>query len=285
MGWKVLIVAIVVLVFLITLAILYGAKRWQSDTGELYAKLDAARVPIAPESYDPRELENLPPPVQRYFRTVLKEGQPLIAAVSVEQTGTFNMSETGERWKPFTSTQRIITRRPGFVWDARIRMAPAMTAFVHDAYVAGEGVLTAKLFGFLTVMEQSATPELAQGELMRFFAEAAWYPTALLPSQGVQWESVDDASARATLKDGQTTLTMLFRFAENGLIESVRAEARGRIVAGAVIPTPWEGRWSNYERHDGMRIPIEGEVMWMLPEGPKPYWRGRITRLRYEFAQ
>ena len=120
---------------------------------------------------------------------------------------------------------------------------------------------------------------------MRFFAEAAWYPTALLPSQGVQWESVDDASARATLKDGQTTLTMLFRFAENGLIESVRAEARGRIVAGAVIPTPWEGRWSNYERHDGMRIPIEGEVMWMLPEGPKPYWRGRITRLRYEFAQ
>ncbi|GBD92479.1 hypothetical protein BMS3Abin05_00051 [bacterium BMS3Abin05] len=285
MGWKVLIVAIVVLVFLMTLAILYGAKRWQSDTGELYAKLDAARVPIAPESYDPRELENLPPPVQRYFRAVLKEGQPLIAAVSVEQTGTFNMSETGERWKPFTSTQRIITRRPGFVWDARIRMAPAMTAFVHDAYVAGEGVLTAKLFGFLTVMEQSATPELAQGELMRFFAEAAWYPTALLPSQGVQWESVDDASARATLKDGQTTLTMLFRFAENGLIESVRAEARGRIVAGAVIPTPWEGRWSNYERHDGMRIPIEGEVMWMLPEGPKPYWRGRITRLRYEFAQ
>lgn len=30
------------------------------------------------------------------------------------------------------------------------------------------------------------TPELARGELMRFFAEAAWYPTALLPNQGLQ---------------------------------------------------------------------------------------------------
>ena len=285
MWWKVIVVAIVVLVLLITIAILYGASRWQSDTRELHAKLEAARLPIAPEMYDSSELENLPLPVQRYFRAVLKEGQPLVVAVSMEQTGTFNMSETGEQWKPFKSAQRIITQRPGFIWDARIRMAPILTAFVYDAYLAGEGILTAKLFGFLTVMKQSSTPKLAQGELMRFFAEGAWYPTALLPSQGVQWESVNNTSAKATLKDGQTSLTMLFRFNENGLIESVRAEARGRIVAGAVIPTPWEGRWSNYELHHGMRIPMEGEVMWMLPDGPKPYWRGRITKISYEFAE
>lgn len=231
------------------------------------------------------ELEGLPAPVQRYFRTVLKEGQPLVTAVSVEQTGTFNMSETGEQWKPFSSTQRVIIQRPGFVWDARVRMAPAMTVFVHDAYVAGQGILTAKLLGLMSLVNLRGTLELAQGQLMRFFAEAAWYPTVLLPSQGVQWESVDDTSAKATLKDGKTALTMLFRFNESGLIESVRAEERGRTVAGAVIPTPWEGRWSNYEPRDGMRIPLEGEVAWILPEGSKPYWRGHITRLRYEFAQ
>jgi hypothetical protein len=121
--------------------------------------------------------------------------------------------------------------------------------------------------------------------MMRFFAEAAWYPTALLPSQGVLWEAVDDTSAKATLDDGETTVTLLFQFNESGLIESVRAQARGRTVSGAVIPTPWEGRWSNYELRYGMRIPVEGEVAWMLPEGPKPYWRGHITRLSYEFAE
>ena len=33
---------------------------------------------------------------------------------------------------------------------------------------------------------------------------------------------------------------------------------------------------------DGMRVPTRGEVAWLLPEGPKPYWRGEVTALRYE---
>jgi len=155
---------------------------------------------------------------------------------------------------------------------------------VHDAYIAGEGVLHATLFGLVSLANLRGTPEIAQGELMRFLAEAAWYPTALLPSQGVQWIAIDDFSAKATLKDGETALTLLFRFDENGLIESVRAEARGRAVSGTTIPTPWEVRWNNYNLTDGMCIPTEGEVAWLLPEGAKPYFRGRITSLRYEFA-
>lgn len=185
MWLKVIVFVIVVLVFIIAVAILYGAKRWQSSTRELQAMMETARFEISTESYSSHELDELPAPVQRYFRAVLKEGQPLIAAVRLEHTGSFNMGETGEQWKPFKSTQSIITQRPGFIWDARIRIAPAINVFVHDAYIAGEGVLTAKLFGFLTVMEQPNTPELAQGELMRFLAEGAWYPTALLPCQGV----------------------------------------------------------------------------------------------------
>lgn len=283
--WKMILLIIVGLAVMIAIALVHGSSRWQSATKEMYARLEAARLPIRAKTYSLDELIGLPAPVQRYFRAVLKEGQPIVLAVSVEHSGTFNMSETGEQWKPFSSTQRVITQRPGFDWEGRIALMPGLSVRVHDAYIAGEGILHASLFGLISLVNLRGTPEVAQGELMRFFAEAAWYPTALLPGQGVQWEAIDDTSARATLKDGETTLTMLFRFNENSLIESVRAEARGRAVAGAVIPTPWEGRWSNYELRDGMLIPIEGEVAWMLPEGPRPYWRGRITRLSYEFAQ
>jgi len=285
MWWKITITVAILLVCLIWLALLYGAKRRQSVTRTLQVTMEAARTPVTPGAYDPRELEGLPAPVQRYFHTVLQEGQPLVAAVSVEHTGTLNMSDTGEHWKPFTSRQHVITRRPGFVWDARIRLAPAISVFVNDAYIAGKGILTAAVAGLVPVLNQPHSPELAEGELMRFFAEAAWYPTALLPSQGVIWEVVDDSSAKATLKDGNTMLSLLFRFTVNGLIESVYVEARGRSVAGTVIPTPWEGRWRNYEQCGGMRIPLEGEVAWLLPDGPHPYWRGRITTISYEFAE
>ena len=197
---KVIVVTLFVLAFVITVAILYGRNRWQSDTRELQAKMEMARVPISPKSYEPRELSGLPTPVQHYFRVVLKKGQPLVTAAKVEHTGTFNMSNIGEQWKQFKSAQRVIAQRPGFVWNARIRMAPAMTVYVHDAYVAGVGVLTAKLFGLLTVMKPPSTPELAHVQLMRFLAEKVWNPTALLPSQDVAWSAIKDRVLRTNLE-------------------------------------------------------------------------------------
>ena len=76
---------------------------------------------------------------------------------------------------------------------------------------------------------------------MRYFAEAAWSPTALLPSQGVRWEAVDDTSAHATITDARLAVKRLFRFNADGLIDSVRAQARGRVVNGTTVTAPWRG--------------------------------------------
>ncbi len=278
-----LVTVILGLTAIIAVALAYGARRWESETRAMHARLEAVRVPVRPSTYSADELIALPAPVQKYFRAVLQDGQPMIAAVQVEHSGTFNMSAAGENWKRFTSTQRVIAQRPGFDWEARIQMMPGLTGRVHDAYIAGEGILHASLFGLVSLANLRGTPEMARGELMRFLAEAGWYPTTLLPSQGVQWNEIDDCSAEATLQDGETALTLLFRFDENGLVKSVHSDTRGRTVAGAVIPTPWEGTWSDYQRRDGMLIPTVGEAAWVLPEGRKPYWRGRITSLGYLF--
>jgi hypothetical protein len=194
------------------------------------------------------------------------------------------MSETGEQWRPFVSDQLVVAHRPGFDWDARIRMMPGVTAYVHDAYVAGEGILHASALGLVTVAEIRGTPEIARGELMRFLAESAWYPTVLLPGEGVEWEAIDDRSAAATLTDGEVSVTMVFHFGEDDLIERVTAESRDRVVAGSAEATPWEGRFFGYERRDGMLVPLDGDVAWLLPEGRKPYWRGHIERVSYEFS-
>jgi hypothetical protein len=262
-----------------------GTLRWGAITRDLRAPLERELRPVAPSIFEPRVLEGLPAPVQRYFDKVLTPGQRMLAGAWVRHEGTFNMSSGKARWSPFVSNQLVVTQRPGFIWDARIRMAPGLNVHVHDAYVAGRGVLHARLLGLFTVMEQPPSRELAEGEFMRFFAEASWYPTALLPGQGVQWEPIDDRQARATMTDGTTSVTMVVRFNDQDLIESVTAAARGRVVNGMTAPTPWQGRCWDYVSRDGMLIPLEGEVAWLLPEGPQPYWRGRITELTYAFAQ
>ena len=100
----------------------------------------------------------------------------------------------------------------------------------------------------------------------------------------MRWQAVDDRSALATLSDGSLTLSLLFSFDEAGLMTGLRAEARGRGVGQAISMAPWEGRWSEHQRRDGMMVPLTGEVAWMLPEGRKTYWRGSITALHYEWA-
>jgi len=80
-------------------------------------------------------------------------------------------------------------------------------------------------------------------------------------------------------------VTMLFTFNEKGLIDTVYTDSRGRIVDDKIVPTPWQGRFWNYAEHSGMLVPLDGEVAWLLPDSIKPYWRGHITKIDYEFAQ
>jgi hypothetical protein len=272
----------VLIIVCLGIAAVYGSYRWQSNTDKLRAQLTDGQQTIKPQIYDPKEIEDLPDPVQRFFQTVLKDGQAIVAAVKLSQQGQFNMSETETKWSPFTATQLVTTQRPGFDWDARIQMAPGMSAFVHDAYLLGEGSLHASLLGLFTVADVCGTPEAAQGELLRFFAEMPWYPTALLPSQGVRWEAIDDTSARATLTDGATTVSLVFQFDAEGEIATIRAEARYRDKLTAM---PWCGRFGDYSVRNGMLIPLEGEVGWEHPEGIRLYFKGRITEISYEFAQ
>ena len=87
------------------------------------------------------------------------------------------------------------------------------------------------------------------------------------------------------MKDGEITLALLFRFNADGLIDAVRAEARGRIVDGRITTTPWQGHFRNYAIRDGMRVPLQGEVAWVLANEDKPYWRGTITAIAYEIGR
>jgi hypothetical protein len=267
----------------------YGSRRWAARIQALTHSLEAARNEGEPHSassarFDPRELQDLPAPAQRYFRKALKDGQPMVSALSIEMVGTFNMSSTAEQWKPFTARQRVTTRRPGFLWDARVSMVPGLVVRVIDSYVTGVGLLHAAILGLVTMAKVSGDGEVARGEFMRYVAEAAWYPTALLPSQGVRWEAVDEHSATASITDDGLTLTLLFRFNQADLIDSVRAEARGAMVGNEVVMMPWECSLSGYEVRDGMTVPINGEAAWMRPDGRKPYFRGAVKTLTYEFA-
>ena len=261
-----------------------GAARWQTTTRNLVTQLDAGRVTPAVARYDVAELAPLPSPVQRYFRAVLTDGQPIVTAVTLTQSGTFNLGKAADQWKPFTATQHFTTARPGFVWNANITMFPGVPVRVVDAFIAGEGLLRPTILGLYSLGTLQGTGEIARGELLRHFAESVWFPTALLPSQGVVWQAVDDTSAQATMTDGPISVTMLFRFGADGLITAIHVDGRATTVGTETVLMPWECRMSNYQTRDGMHVPLTGEALYITPHGEKPYFKGTIDTILYEYA-
>ncbi len=278
-------VALIVLIAFYAGLHAFGARRWKLAAHSLVERLDASQVAAGTARYDSAEIADLPAPVRRYLQQALTAGQPIVRTADLAMTGTFNLNMDAPQWKPFTSKQHVTTRRPGFVWDARIMMFPGVPILVYDAYIAGEGMLRPSILGLYSMGDLRGGREIARGELMRFFAEAVWYPTALLPSQGVTWVAVDDASAKAALTDGLISLTMLFRFGADGMVASIHADARGCTVDGVSVMMPWECSMSNYQMRDGMRVPFRGEAAYATPDGEKPYFRGTITQIAYQFVQ
>ena len=276
-------VAAAVLLAALATAVLFGPLRWRLRTRDLRARLDAPdRTGSA--AFDPRELEALPLPVRRYFERALRPGQPVVLVARVKTEGEFQTDAAKGSWTPFTADKVYVAHPPAFDWVARLRSAPRLFVFVHDAYRAGSGLLRAELLGLVPVASQEDTPDVARGELLRFLAESCWFPTALLPGRGVAWEALDEERARATLTDRGTSVSLEFRFGPDGLVASVFAPERPRTVGGRNVATPWEGTWTAFGPRNGMRVPSAGEVAWVLPDGRLPYWRGRVTSVAYEFA-
>jgi hypothetical protein len=267
-------------IFIFALYFALVRLRWELDTWALRTGLARGREPTPQPPYDPAEIRDLPKPVRRYFEAALVPGCAFIGGATLAHEGQIRL---GPRYDaPFTSTTLVIVRRPGFLRQARVRVPLGLA--VHDAYVKGEGSLDeAGSAGTMRLKRLRRREGLPASQLTRYLAEAPWYPTALLPRAGVHWEEDGERSARATLVDGLTTTTLRFTFGEDGLVESVCSEARGREINGRLIPQPWEGRFEKSTTRSGYTVPLEATVSWITPNGaPAPYWTGELVGARYD---
>ena len=254
-----------------------GTTGWNRASRQAIAGLESA--PGSREAtYQLSAIAAAPAPVAAYFRKVLKEGQPLVRSAVATQEADFFINGA---WRRLTATQHFSTSPPGFVWDARIGMAPLLSASVRDAYVRGHGAMQASMFGLYSLADQMNKPELNAGALQRYLGEAVWFPTALLPSASVTWSERDEHSAVVTLRDQLSTVSLIYEY-DDGLVTSITGD-RYKESDGRYTLQTWHIRCDENETRDGMIIPRHCEVSWMVNGRLEPYWRGRITSITYRY--
>jgi hypothetical protein len=267
------------------IAVWIAQSRWDAATRELQARL-AAQAAGAPP-YGEAQLHALPAPVQRWLRRTLTDGQRAIVRARVHWAGEFNLGAPGaDRWVPFTAVQDFVPGAPGFVWDARMRMAPGVTVRVRDALVDGGGQMRGAILGLLPVVDKAGTEALATASLRRYLGEAMWFPTALLPQAGVRWTALDESRALATIGAAPREVAVEFRFGADGRPTGMYA-ARHIYDNGRDPPSehPWQGRYLAFTQADGIEVPAEAVVEWLFPQGGYAYWKARPVRIEYEYAR
>jgi hypothetical protein len=155
---------------------------------------------------------------------------------------------------------------------------------VLDSYVAGVGSGRVTPLSVFPLASETGAPEMNSGALHRYLAEAVWYPTALLPGNGLVWSPMDNKSAMATLTNSGTTVSLEFRFSEVGEVTGIYTPGRWGKFDGEYKQVPWEGHFRNYQLRAGIRVPLYGEVGWYDDRMLKLVWKGNITDVAFEFG-
>jgi len=251
------------------------ALAWRPGTRRLAAILEDLWRTAAASPPDPGE--PAPAPVARYLGLALGEAGSVPLAVGLGHQAELNRSLDREAWCRIRSRQWIAARSPGFVWSASVGGPLGMSVDVIDAYVDGRGEFGVWMGGVLPLGSARGSDAIARGELMRWLAEAVYAPWALASCRGLRWRPVDADHADAELSDGGVSVTLNFTFGEDGLVRSVRAGDRPRMVGRGFVDTPWVGHWSDWQRRGGVLVPTRGEVAWIIDGRPRPYWRGTLS--------
>lgn len=238
-------------------------KRLFNDSEKMYGRV-----------YRHAQTANLPEPVQRYFRKVLREGQPLIGSVRLRHTGEFRTA-ANKKWMPIAGEEYFTVAKPGMVWKGKTKLFTA-----YDSFLSGKGRLEVFLFSFLRIVNGQGY-KYSQGEMLRWLGEAAWFPTALLPGENLKWTAIDANTAKLSYKYHRVSGFYIVSFSKTGEIVQIETQ---RYKDGKNLET-WTGKFSDYQQHHGILIPTRLEGIWRLSEGDLSYAQFKLKDIQYNIPE
>jgi len=263
-----------ILIGIIVLTLIIGKINMNIVFKKQVKTLFANSKNISNQIYSVKQLKNLPEPVQRYFKYVLKDGQRYISSVRLTHNGFFK-TDLKKDFIKISGEQYFTAQKPQFIWKGTTSMFTARDYFIDD-----KGGLIATLLNVYNVVDAKGS-NFDEGELQRWMAESVWFPTNLLPSEYLNWTAIDANSAKLSFHYKTTAFDFIVRF--NGIGEIVEIE-------GERFMTPekkekWVCKMANYQERNGVKIPISDQAIWRLKEGDQVYAKFEVLKVEYTIPE
>lgn len=197
--------------------------------------------------------EDLPAPVARYLKLTYGDEIPVITSAVL--TGRATM-----RPVPFLPA---IPARFRFIHQVGqgYRHYFEMTFFGQTFGVGNEHYLDGKSRLVLPFGLSDEGPQIDQAANLSMWAEYVWLPAALVTTQGVRWEPVDDRTALLVVPFGDGEQQYVLRFdpatGRLYLLESMRYKD-----SQSTTTTLWLNESLDWRTISGYQLPATGAVTW-----------------------
>ena len=256
---------------------LVGQRRFRAETRKSVRELLAsAGRGISSEQFVARR-EALPEPLQRYLRYAVGQKISTTCTARLRHGGFFRPNRNG-RWFPIEGEEFFTVAKPGFVWNATIRLAPLLWIEARDELIHGRGKMLVRFCSAFTLVNASGS-ELDQGALLRWLAEVVWFPAGYV-GERIHAKPIDSRSAQVTLVHNGLSVTATLQVDEEGKLTTISGR-RYRVDKGRSVLTSWKGVCSHYREFGGMRIPTSVEVIWELDEADFSYAKFDVSLVKY----
>jgi hypothetical protein len=226
---------------------------------------------ISGKTFSYTQLSVLPEPVQRYFKHVLKEGQPYISYASITHDGQFKTA-LDKDWIKIRGEQYATTEKPGFIWKGTTAMFTA-----RDMYITDKGRLVVSLLSLYNIVDAQGE-QYDQGELLRWLGESILYPTNLLPGERLQWFAIDAQTAKLIFSYNGFSLFFIATFNEAGEITQLETKR----YMNKTKQETWVIKLAGYKEMNTVLVPSTVEVLWRLEKGDFPYAKFNIKKIVYD---
>jgi hypothetical protein len=200
-------------------------------------------------------------------------GSAPLSSVTLRQRGTMRDRPRG-RAIGFHAVQNIDLRRSEFAW--RASTGPFGCISVLDALKDGEASLELRAFRLLRIAGVRGGAAAAKGEIMRYLAELAWAPDAIVYNPSLSWTVIDGRTLRVSAGRDHARGEVELQLDESGRIARVSAQDRPRKEGSGFVERPWRGHFFDYRKHQERLLPFAGEVGWILDGQTFIAWHGEM---------
>lgn len=225
-----------------------------------------------------KDMAHLPAPVQKYLRYTRSVGQPRVRNFRAEFTGGMR-SKPQDNYMQLKSVQYNFTEHPSryFFMEAQKMGLPATGLHTYRDATA---TFRVKMLNWLPVVDAEGD-KLSQAETVTLFNDMCFIAPPTLIDPGIDWETVNDTTVRATFRNGKYSISAVLYFDAEGRLVNFISNDRYDTDGRRYDNFPWATPVADYRMINGYMLPGRAKLIYKRKDGDFVYGELVFKSVKY----